>query len=318
MAEKLAVLFVHGVEASDDDVAARAMQLLREEFTAHAGVAADEALVLRSAHWVPVLQRRQDDLERRLAGEADALGWFLDGLRWAGGVASRGSLAALTGLLASGAVRWLPGAGDYRWPTLRWVALSYVGDAIAYQQANTSVYGGVHAVLARSLHELADEAGPDARLCVVAHSLGTVVVSNYFYDLDAGVTRPDPVTAVAGDTPLERGRTLAHLHTLGSPLALFTLGLDEEHLDRPLRVPHPDVADGLRGRGGWVNLYDPDDVIATPLRGLSPQYRAALRDERVETRPFPFNLSPLAHTLYWNDRRVMRGIATTLAGVWAA
>ncbi|MBW0103495.1 hypothetical protein [Pseudonocardia sp. KRD291] len=318
MSEKLAVLFVHGVETSDDDVAATAMRLLREEFTAHTGVAAEEALAVRSAHWVSVLQQRQDDLERRLTGHGDTLGWFLEGLRWAGGVASRGSVAALTGLVASGAVRRLPGTGDFHWPTLRWLAVGYVGDAIAYQRSNAGVYGGVHAVLARSLRELAEEAGPDARLCVVAHSLGTVVVSNYFHDLHAGTDLPEQVAAVVGDTALERGRTLAGLHTLGSPLALFTLGLDEDQLDTPLRVPHPDVEPDLAGRGGWTNLYDPDDVIATPLAGLSPQYRDAVTDERVGTRPFPFNLSPLAHTLYWNDRHVMRRIATTLAGVWEA
>ncbi|RZT85438.1 hypothetical protein EV383_2303 [Pseudonocardia sediminis] len=318
MSDRLAVLFVHGVEASDGDVATTAMRLLCEEFTAHTGVDADDALVVRSAHWVPVLQQRQDDLERRLTGEGETLGWFLDGLRWAGGVASRGSLAALSALVASGAVRWLPGAGDFRWPTLRWLAVGYIGDAIAYQRSNAAVYGGVHAVLAQSLRELAREAGPDARLCVVAHSLGTVVVSNYFHDVHAGAGLPEQVAEIVGDTPLERGRTLSRLHTLGSPLALFTLGLDEHQLDTPLRVPHPDVEPDLDGRGGWTNLYDPDDVIATPLAGLSPHYRDAVADERVGTRPFPFNLSPLAHTLYWNDRHVMRGIAETLAGVWAA
>ena len=46
----------------------------------------------------------------------------------------------------------------------------------------------------QTLAELAQEAGPDAPLCVIAHSLGTIIASNYLYDLQV-----DPVKHLIGD-----------------------------------------------------------------------------------------------------------------------
>jgi hypothetical protein len=84
-------------------------------------------------------------------------------------------------------------------------------------------------------------------------------------------------------------------------------------MDRPLAVPHPKIEASMQGRGGWTNIYDPDDVIASPLARLSEAYVGAVTDELVRVGPFPFGLTPLAHPWYWNNRRVMRGIARALA-----
>ena len=43
---------------------------------------------------------------------------------------------------------------------------------------------------------LAQEAGPDAPLCVIAHSLGTIIASNYIYDLQV-----DPFKHLISDAP---------------------------------------------------------------------------------------------------------------------
>ena len=317
MPRKLAVLFVHGVEVSDEKYARTAVDLLTGAFARRAGVSGDEALVVSSAHWVPVLQDREQQLGDRLAG--NNVKWFFDWLDRTGSAVTTGSAGALVRLLMSGLVRVLPGAGDFHWPTLRWLAVQYIGDAIAYQPHNKQIYGDVHAELARSLRELAEKAGPDAPLCVIAHSLGSVVVSNYFYDVQApslyptAPELPTRVRAVMGSTPLERGETLAFLYTLGSPLALYMLGLTVDEMDRPVVVPHPKIKVSMRGHGGWTNFYSADDVIAAPLARLSAAYAGAVRDERVRVGPFPFGLTPLAHPWYWNDRRVMGRIAHALA-----
>jgi hypothetical protein len=315
MPKKIAVLLVHGVEAAGEELTDTAEKLMAAAFAEVFDRPAEDVLVVRTAHWVPVLSDHQDRLVALLAG-GDRTSWLFDALNRIAAKISAGNILATVPLLAAGLVRWMPGVGDFHWPALRWLAVQFVGDAVAYQGRSSPVYGRVHGVVAKTLDELATEAGPDAPLVVVAHSLGAVVVSNYIYDLQAeriyGSGPPLP-SAVQPDTPLERGETLARLYTLGSPLALYTLGWTAEELDRPVVVPDTAIAGRLGSEPGWTNVYDPDDVIATPLEGISPDYARRVRDERVRVGPFPFGATPLAHPLYWNDRTVMRSIASGLA-----
>jgi len=323
---RLAVMLVHGVEIADERFADTAIGLLREEFTRIAGVDADEALVIRTAFWAPVYEKRQDKLLRRMGGEPAEQ--VFDLLDWLAGATDRGNPLALLGMVATGLVRALPGVPQFHWPTLRWLIVHYLGDAITYQAGavDSGLYDAVHRVLAGALHELAVEAGDDAPLCVVAHSLGTVVSSNFLYDLqvagglhssqDGRIKVADTVAAELDDTPVERGETLAWFHTLGSPLALWA----QRHPDfgEPLTVPHPALARLHPGvEGEWVNVWDADDVVASPLRPLNDRYRAAVAEDRpVSLRPRWLSWTPLAHPFYWNDRAVITPIATSLARAW--
>jgi hypothetical protein len=321
---KLAVMYVHGVEIADDRFAETSIALLKEEFRRIAGVDPDEALSIRTAFWAPVYEQSQTALLNRMGGaRATKVFSLLDSL---GSAADRGSVTALLGLVASGLVRSLPGDPGFHFPTLRWLLVHYLGDAITYQAGavDRRHYDQVHRVLAEGLHDLAVDAGPTAPLCVVAHSLGTVVVSDFFYDLQvagglhesrsAGVA--PSVAEVLDDTPAERGETLAWLHTLGSPLALWA----QRHPDfgTPITVPHPELGRlHPRAGGEWVNVWDRDDIIASPLRPLNDRYAAAVAEDRaVQVAPWWLGWTPLAHPFYWNDHRVMTPIATSLARAW--
>ena len=97
------------------------------------------------------------------------------------------------------------------------------------------MYDLIHGVMAQTLHRLALQAGSSAPLSVIAHSLGTVIASNYLYDLSRPQLVSDEVKALMDDVPLERGETLVHFFTLGSPLAVWALHHDD--FGRPLTVP---------------------------------------------------------------------------------
>src|SRR4051794_14414339 len=198
--------------------------------------------------------------------------------------ASKGSTPALLAAAATAGLRWLPGLENAHFPTLRWLIVHYLGDAVAYHSGTdgTGHYEQVQTVLARSLHELALKAGEDAPLAVLGHSLGSVVSSDFLYDLQ-GVAHGTPLypgaRAALDDTPIERGETFGWYYTLGSPLALWA----QRHPDFgvPLTVPHPEFAEHHPDqRGEWVNVYDPDDVIASPLRPLSGAWAGAVREDR--------------------------------------
>ena len=123
------------------------------------------------------------------------------------------------------------------WGSLRNVMISFGGtvsptNPLLTAEACMTV---IHGVMAQALHRLALQAGSSAPLSVIAHSLGTVIASNYLYDLSRPQLVSDEVKAHMDDVPLERGETLVHFFTLGSPLAVWALHHDD--FGRPLTVP---------------------------------------------------------------------------------
>jgi hypothetical protein len=284
------VLLIHGVETADPGYGDRASTLLRRAFAKYAGVRPEEALVVRPAYWAPVLQAAEDDLFRRCFGPGQAR--YVRWLQRQARHVDHGSRLAMLALSSSALLPRVPFAGPLPWPTLRWVTTAFAGDAIAYQiagQRDHTVYDAIHARIAAALRDLAATAGPDAPLCVLGHSLGSVIASNFFYDLQVeyghyprggplglvatatgpGRVPPQPLGAPGeppasrdlipagtrlamgrAPSPLERGETLTDLITLGSPLALYSLRSRGFH--RPLLVPAPTASAGLgpaRGAG---------------------------------------------------------------------
>jgi hypothetical protein len=318
MGNKLAVLLVHGILNNDErDFADTGVRMLKSAFTSATGVDADEALVIRPAPWGRVSQPYEDRLLKRLGGERGK--WFYDWLNRAADKIDAGSLTALAGAGISALARTLPWGPVLHYPAMRWILDQYVGDVAAYQitPSGREFYDGVHAVLAQTLGELATEAGADAPLFVLSHSLGTVISSDFFYDRqsEAGLFGGEARAQAA--TPLERGETLASLYTMGSVIALFTLRFSDDELNRPVIVPDPRLGAHHPGLGGgWTNIYDPDDVAASALSNLSEDYAKALDDERRTVGPRFLNATPLSHLGYWNDRPIMNSIGQAMAQAW--
>lgn len=322
MKTPIAVLFVHGVEVRDPSFCTAATSRLQREFLKHAGgrEGASEALVVEPAYWVPAVANHEDRLlQHTFDANTKPYYGMLD--RWVAKV-DAGSVLAMAPLAASGLLRNVPGITNMDFPTLRWLMTYFVGDAVAYQvtQTDSHVYDAIHARLDAALHRLAKRAGPTAPLCIVAHSLGTVIASDYVWDhqRQSGRLKRSPGPAVSPNraSPLERCQTLAFMYTLGCPIPLWSLRYED--FGEPIDFPAPALTDHHPGLSPeWINFYDRDDIVAYPLRGLSPKYAAAVREDRaVSVGPPLVRKSPLAHPWYWNDSSVMGPIAATLAHAW--
>ena len=303
MTTKLAVALVHGVGNPSPDFADGMIAKLEARCQRQAKLAGVPApdVAFEPVFWSDVIQARQDELWRRAGGKAE-------------------------------------GKDALAFHAMRQFILNYASDTIAYQRTPSSrhVYEGIHAAMARALRRLADRAGPDAPLCVIAHSLGSVIASDYLFNLQAEAkdpvanALPPPVMEVMGwdPTPLERGETLAQLFTLGSPIAIWSLR--HHHADpaqdygTPVAVPSPAMARhhpalAVPGPGvGWVNMYDRGDVIAYPLRDLNAAYAKAVTDVQVRVGNPLASRTPLSHTEYWTDDDVVRPIAQALLDAWRA
>ena len=280
MPHKLAIAFIHGIGRAEPGYSDRMRRALARAFAANIGQPerdASQELVFEEVDWSPVLGRSETVLWERVHAD-----------------------------------------GPLRYARLRDFMVHFAADAIAYQPSphDRSAYDAIHEVVATALARLAERAGPRAPLCVIAHSLGTVIASNYLYDLmkRRGSFMGAGVRARINGTPLERGETLALLVTMGSPIALWSLRYPR--FGEPVRMPclerhHP----GMHGR--WINVYDPDDVIGYPLRALNAKYRKAVTEDlAVDVGSLLTRWTPLSHSGYWGSRMVAESIAGRLAETW--
>jgi hypothetical protein len=279
--KRIAVAVVHGIGKQKPDFADELVVKLTERFAERLPGQVpdpDAQIVIEPIHWAPVMQEEEELLWKRLNRE-----------------------------------------GNLDFIKLRQFMVEFGADALAYQPLprERAVYEAVHSVVARGFKNLAEKTGPTAPLCVIAHSLGTVIASNYLYDLQKGFDfLPVGVQEHHGQTPLEMGETLAFFYTLGSPIALWSLRYSDFGV--PITVPSPDLSKHQPDlTGEWVNFYDADDVIGFPLRPLNEAYRKVVKkDVPVNVGSFLVSWSPLSHMQYWTDDDVIEPIATSLARAW--
>jgi hypothetical protein len=286
MAQSIAVAIIHGIGRQGPDFAEAMIARLRKQFARLVGsAAAAHGLVFQPVYWAPVLQKEEDELWKRLNA-----------------------------------------AGAMGWRDLREFMVDFAADAIAYQPipGERDIYDRVHAVCADALKTLGVMAGEKAPLCVIAHSLGTVIAGNYLYDLQTHVQRKvkeliaPKVLARMGGSPVDRGETLALLYTLGSPLALWSLRYAD--FGKPIDVPSPSFSQYWPGIAGeWVNYYDTADVIGYPLKKVNAAYAAAVAADRaVRVGGLLTFWNPLSHTAYMDSDKVCKPIAASLARLWRA
>jgi hypothetical protein len=236
-------------------------------------------VVCQRIHWGPVLQDQQDELSRRINQDAN--------LKWRG---------------------------------LRDFVIDSLGDAVSYHPttSNRETYDTLHLRVAEQLFELGEAVGHDTPLCVVAHSFGSVIASNYFYDLQQHERSEPPkpflssaLRAQVQTSPLAQGKTLAMFVTLGSPLALWSMRHGD--FDKPINVP----SWAFRARfpqieGAWLNFYDANDVFAYPLGQLNQTYANLVADVPVSVGGLLTGWNPLSHCRYWRDRNVIQSVAVAV------
>lgn len=279
MTRKIAVALLHGTGTPDKNFADEMIRKIKKGFNEKLGNEnADADLVFEPIYWSSVFEAEEKKLIKRLQKNADI---------------------------------------DYI--HLRSFVVEFLADAVAYQptkQGNQN-YDSVNTLVAKAIQSLKARASQSAPLCVISHSLGSVVASNYFYDLQFKHENIGPKTMeVASETPIEQSETLTLFYTMGSPLALWSMRYPD--FGFPIRVPSP----GLKKihphvQGEWVNFYDKDDVLAFPLKGLNENYQHAVtKDVQVNAGGLISSWTPLSHSKYNSDVDVINPIVDGLVRTW--
>lgn len=228
--------------------------------------------------------------------------------------------------------------------------LPFVGDAALYLSR------GVSAQIVRqiteqamremkfTLEDLKTLSGND-RLHLVTHSWGTVILFDILFaprweaqDLEDGI-RESVRNIRAGffglGTEAEQkfGIPVASIHTMGSPIALFSLiNLNQGHnfnLTPNLKLLLESLHKITNGKPlPWRNYAHPADPIAYPLEGVMPlllaedsnkvQIEDVITSSNFLMQPFSQSLLPLAnggkaHGSYWTSRKVADTIAQVIS-----
>ncbi|MBY6035826.1 chemotaxis protein [Fictibacillus nanhaiensis] len=281
MTKKIAVAILHGIGDQKEDFSDVFSEEITKRFSQNLKPyfpSPESELVIQPIYWGIVFNERENEMWRKLSAD------------------SRLDFAKL-----------------------RKFVIHFFGDAIAYQPSanHNPNYIKVHETYARGLQELSEAAGSDAPLFVVAHSLGTVITSNYFYDLQYIPYRiPDSIKQNMRDTPLEKGDTLTGFYSAGSPLALWSLRFAD--FDLPIQVPSPQLGKihtGLSGK--WLNMYDKDDVFGYPLKPLNDAYdKAVHQDMEINSGNWINSWTPLSHMYYFTTNEIINTIGDDLAETW--
>lgn len=274
MPYKLGALVIHGMGSQGPGFADE-MTVRVNRHVSRAG--ADPAeIAWKAVHWAPILQPKQDRL-------------------WAD----------------------LSQAHRLDWTWLRKFIISNFGDAIAYLKRVPSQLPDVYTRIHEEVHQKVaalrrDLGGADRPLVVIAHSLGSIIMSNYIWDEQSGQG--------FGGTAFERMETLAGFFTFGSNIALVSLAYDPI---TSITFPPPTLASyfppgtpptQVKSAAKWLNFFDRDDVLAYPLRPLSPSYGAAVtRDQEINVGGLLKSWNPASHGSYWTDKDFTRPVASAIA-----
>lgn len=279
MSQKIAVAVIHGIGRASPEFADKsnpgkfAGGIARKLRSQVAELLREDGeasrLEIEAVYWAPVLQDLQDKLWKRL------------------------------------------GIGNLSNPFgLREFIFHSLADSVGYQvtPSDREIYDQVHHCIAKTLKALAESAGPKAPLCMIGHSLGSAIASNYIWDLQNG-HGPKEI----GNTPLEKGETLALFYTLGSQIPFWRLR--HANFGTPVTIPSPDFSTHYPNLvGEWINFYDKDDVLGFPIKAINQQYEQAVKEDReVNVGSLVTSWTPLSHNGYWTDNKVTKPIAETLA-----
>ncbi|WP_066298654.1 chemotaxis protein [Bacillus sp. FJAT-29937] len=278
MYKKLAVAIIHGMGNQKDGFAKNMIVMINQTFAKKLEDAVEDPasyLMFEPILWAPVFAGRQEKLFERMVQE--------NKLNYQGS---------------------------------RKFIVTYIGDVIAYQLVETAKqnYERVHEKIGEGLNSLSKKAGDQAPLCVISHSLGSVIASNYFYDLQ--FKQRDVACIVNETSPLEKGETLTLFYTMGTTLPLWSLRY--YNFNRPINIPSKNLQKYYPSlKGEWINFYDKDDVLGFPLRSVDENYYHAVNEDReVNVGDLLTSWNPLSHTGYVKDMDVIEPIVDGLVRTW--
>jgi len=285
---KLAVVLVHGIGNTRKDWADRIIPAVQKRLKSklkkilgpQTPATMDDVAVITYVYWEGVFNDRQNKLREALDGfpkPVKAGGpWWNRLFKWIWRVFKRFQNDIIS---------------------------NYICDIVGYlyKDAQKAVYSKVSAVLEGCSSRIGATQAK-IPLTFIAHSLGTVITSDYIYEQN------DLKSDMSGPKVMKDHFILNNLFTVGSPISLFSLRFGgPEMFTSPVSVESPS--------GRWVNIFDEDDPVGMPLKVLNDAYSKVVHiDVLVNSGVYG-----ISHTNYFKrSSKVLDIICQKLAIDWVA
>ena len=285
---KLAVVLVHGIGNSRKNWAneiipaleTRLKLKLQNILGKNAPLKMDDVAVISRVYWESIFKDREGDLKAKLDG-------FPKPVK-AGGP-------------------WWNKLLRHLWLLFKKfqneIITDYIGDIVGYlhKPAQRAVYSKISDTL-KDCYSRVGQGLEKSPLTFVAHSLGTVITSDYIYEQN------NPNSDTSGPKIMKDHFALGNLFTVGSPISLFSLRFGgPEMFTNPVSVESPS--------GRWVNIFDEDDPVGMPLKVLNEAYdKVVHKDVLVNSGVYG-----ISHTSYFKkSSKVIDIICQKLAIDWVA
>jgi hypothetical protein len=176
-----------------------------------------------------------------------------------------------------------------KWKITRGFALTFVGDAVAYAK-DSAFYRSVHTEIDGKLQEINDWLENDGQLYIVAHSLGTIIIFDYIYNIQNINALGNKVFKATSVNIMDK---LTTVFTFGSPLYIYSL---QKYLGgRPIKVKN------------WLNVYSKFDVIGYPVKTINEDYNKCeyITDKSIICGTLLTFWNPSSHIEYLNSSKVL-------------
>lgn len=201
---------------------------------------------------------------------------------------------------------------DLTFMNLRELFVDYTAATLAY---NTETHDVIHERVRSEIAKLCTHRRVDADktpLVILAHSFGSVIMSDYIYDIQKKQAQAEN-GKLEGISNLEQFRTLAGFITFGTPMGLFSLKESSDFAE-PINVVGAALPDDIKKHVRWENYYDKDDIIAYPLKGINEAYDKAVDgDHEINVGGATTSWNPACHNGYWEDKDFYRPVAKYFA-----
>ncbi|MCP3673026.1 MAG: hypothetical protein GY829_00950 [Gammaproteobacteria bacterium] len=197
---------------------------------------------------------------------------------------------------------------DLTYMNLRELFVDYLGATLAYR---TSMYDAIHSRVKENLAKLCNHRRVDPEntpLVILAHSFGSVIMSDYIYDMQKKQAEAAD-HKIDGTSNFEQFRTMAGFITFGTPMALFSL---QENSDfaKPINIVGAALPENIQSRVKWNNYYDKDDIIAYPMKGINDAYGEVITgDYEINVGGAASSWNPACHNGYWEDKDFYKPVA---------
>lgn len=205
---------------------------------------------------------------------------------------------------------------------LRGFVINYLGDPIAYQKTreykdlkpgDQKIYFDIQELIGKNVTDIIQNISPGSPVVLIGHSLGAVMLLNYVYD-----SQKEPADKEKIGWSVPEIEMLTGLVTMGNPFALWSVRYKDfgKVIDFPGRL----VTGKLKDAAKWYNYYDPQDILAYPLKNVNQSYinLLQLEDVQVKMEGMIEDFTPLAHEGYFKSLDVAEKISLFLREIRSA